>query len=179
MGEYRFHRHAPEHLAIPGAVYMVTAGTYLKKPIFDSARKLELLQTIIHERSRIYGWDLQAWVVLNNHYHLIAQAPSHEAGLAKYIKSIHSKSAILVNRIDGVIGRKVWYNYWDTCIRTKNEYLARYKYILRNPERHGVVDDFRNYAYPSYSQICKDNIQLLESIILRSGPINLGEIDDY
>jgi putative transposase len=81
---------------------------------------------------------------MNNHYHFIAQAPTDETDLPSLIKSNHSKSAILVNRLDNVIGRRVWYNYWDTCIRSESEYWTRLKYILLNPERHGFVEDYRD-----------------------------------
>ena len=151
MGEYKQSGHVPGHAMIPGAIYMVTAGTHQKRQIFNTPEKLELLQAVIQERCRNSGWELQAWVILNNHYHFIAQAPPDEANIAGLMKSIHSKSAVLVNRMDGITGRRIWYNYWNTCIRTEDEYWDCIRYVLVNPERHGIVEDYRTYPFSSYS----------------------------
>jgi len=51
---------------------MVTAGTYLKQPIFRGAQRLECLCDLLLELAEKYGWDLQAWAVFPNHYHFVA-----------------------------------------------------------------------------------------------------------
>jgi putative transposase len=158
---------------------MVTAGTYRKTPIFNTPDKLGLLQAIITERCSLLGWNLQAWAILTNHYHFIAQAPTDGRDIQALIRSIHSMSAILVNRMDGITGRRVWYNYWDTCIRSETEFIARLKYVLHNPERHGVVEDFREYPYSSYLMFAEKNDEALRTGCRLSDEIDLTLGDEY
>jgi REP element-mobilizing transposase RayT len=66
--------HSPAHrLESPGA-YMVTAGTFRKQPFFNTPQRRDLLQDKLFELSDRYDWRLQAWAILNNHYHFIAMA---------------------------------------------------------------------------------------------------------
>ena len=80
---YRVWPHAPAHLFAPGAVYIVTAGVYQKALLFNTPEKRDfLLQTLFDEAQR-WGWSLQAWAILSNHYHFVAQAPAEKRGQAR------------------------------------------------------------------------------------------------
>jgi putative transposase len=66
------------------------------------------------------------------------------------IQGVHSINAKFVNRIDGIAGRKVWYNYWDSCIQNEVSYLARLRYVMMNPVKHGLVQNAEEYPFSSY-----------------------------
>ena len=178
MGEYRKNNHVPGHLYAAGMVYMVTARTYRKYPVFNTPEKLGTLQGVIQERCKVAGWDLRAWVVLLDHYHFLARAPD-DGNIPWLVKSIHSKSAILVNRMDDITGRRVWYNYWDTCIRSETDYYNRLRYIHLNPERHGVVKDFREYPYSSYKIFFESNDDIVQELNTASRSFDMDAEDDY
>jgi putative transposase len=88
--------------------------------------------------------------ILENHYHFISQAPENARTLEKLIRQFHSKSALELNRLDKTPGRKVWYNYWDTCITNETSYLARMHYIHLNFVKHGLVEMAEDYPFCSY-----------------------------
>ena len=68
--------------------------------------------------------QLEAWAVMSNHYHLILNVPD-EAGLfKKAISKVHGLSAIKLNQLDKVSGRKVWHNYWESMISYQKSYLC-------------------------------------------------------
>lgn len=143
--------HAPSHLFLPNNTYMVTAGTYRKKAYFNTPDKLDFLcKTLFEEISR-FGWSLEAWAVMANHYHLIALAPDNPETLHSVIQSIHSKSAIWLNSIDKKPNRKIWFQYWDSCITYEKSYLARLNYVHNNPVKHGLVEDAGQYPWCSFS----------------------------
>src|SRR6267378_3318552 len=61
--------HAPLHrLGAPGA-YIITAGTYLKEHYFR--KREELLQDLLFDFVRAHSFELQAWSLFSNHYHMI------------------------------------------------------------------------------------------------------------
>ena len=55
--------------------------------------------------------------------------------------------------------KKVFYNYWDTCITYENSYFTRLNYIWYNPVKHGYVDSPEKWVIteiiqnPKYSDL--------------------------
>ncbi len=142
-------QHAPLHIFVPNAFYIVTASTLYKQRIFDTSAKLALLQNTLFEVMQAYGWELQAWALFVNHYHFIARAPEDGASLKRLIQRLHSQSARLVNEIDRTAGRRVWFQYWDTCLTYEKSYYARLNYVHNNPVKHGLVAVAERYPFCS------------------------------
>ena len=128
---------------------MVTAATYRKQHFFDTPSKLDLHQDTLFQLASRYGWLLQAWAVLPNHYHFVALTPSDPASLRRFINHLHSATARELNRIDQAPGRKVWFQYWDSPITFEKSYLARLNYVHRNAVHHGLVADPVAYKWCS------------------------------
>ena len=141
--------HGPLHIFVPNAMHMVTASTLYKQPIFDTPPKLRLLQNTLFEVMLAYGWRLQAWAVFINHYHFVARSPDDGTSLKRMIQRLHSQSAHLVNKIDQAPGRRVWFQYWDTCLTYEKSYYARLNYVHNNPVKHGLVPSAEQYPYCS------------------------------
>ena len=146
---YREYLHSPSHLFIPNAAYIVTCGTNYKQHYFDRPEKLDYLQHCIFEGMEKFGWKLQAWALLSNHYDVIAHAPPDAKKLPDMLRSIHSKSAVWLNRLDGSEGREVWYRYRDTCLTYPTSYYARLNYVHNNPVKHGIVPVAEQYPWCS------------------------------
>ena len=96
---------------LPNTTYIVTAGTYRKSKLFDTAEKRDFLLGSLFEESGRWKWELQAWAVMENHYHFVANACDKVESLRQMMRSLHSKTAIWLNKKDGVSGRKIWFQY--------------------------------------------------------------------
>ncbi|MBL8079537.1 MAG: transposase [Anaerolineales bacterium] len=147
---YKPHLHTPPHWFVSNAIYIVTGSVIDKKPLLDSDAKLGHFCETLIERSKILNWSLEAWAVMSNHYHFIARSPEDALSLKSLIQGVHSISAKFVNAKDAQPGRKVWHNYWDTCIRTEKSYYARMNYVMMNPVKHGLVEKPEEYPFSSY-----------------------------
>lgn len=139
--------HSPSHKVQSPGTYIVTAGTYRKQKFFDDASRLDLLHDTLLEELERAGWQLEAWAVFSNHYHFIGQTPDEGPKLSETIKRLHSKTSVLLNKMDGVRGRTVWFQYWETLITFNQSYLARLAYVHNNPVKHGLVDYAENYRW--------------------------------
>jgi putative transposase len=62
---------------------------------------------------------------------------------------LHADSARKLNRLDGQIGRTVWFNFWDTKLTNRRSYLARLNYVHQNPVKHGLVAMANQYRWCS------------------------------
>ena len=147
---YKVYPHNPPHLFRPQAIYMVTAATLRKRHLLDSDVKKAYFCETLFEQAAVLGWAIEAWAVLSNHYHFVAQAPEEAITLKDLIRRVHSITAKFVNRLDKTPGRRVWYNYWDTCITYETSYHARLHYVHTNPVKHGLVARAADYPFCSY-----------------------------
>ncbi len=141
--------HAPVHRLDQAGTYMVTAGTYLKKHHLRNAERLDVVQDTLFATAAQFGWDLQAWAIMSNHYHFVAISPQNPQSLRKLVSKLHAQTARRLNELDNRPGRKVWYQFFDSRITYERSYLARLKYVHENPVRHRVVRAARNYPWCS------------------------------
>jgi len=132
-----------------GGVYIVTGATLDKAHLFTAPAKLELLETSLLTLAKRYRWQLEAWAVLANHYHLIARSFGPAAPLKEYLRHLHSETSRELNQLDESTGRRVWYNFWDTKLTYERSYLARLNYVHQNPVRHGLVYSANQYPWCS------------------------------
>lgn len=141
--------HAPIHRVGTDGIYMVTGATLHKEHLFNTAEKLGLLENDLLSLAKRYQWQLEAWAVFMNHYHLVARGCEGASSLNKFLKHLHSDSARELNRLDLKAGRTVWYNYWDTKLTYERSYLARLNYVHQNAVKHGLVNVGNQYPWCS------------------------------
>jgi len=141
--------HAPVHRLDSLGIYMVTGATLYKHHLFAGADKLTLLERQLLSLSKQYQWQLEAWAVFANHYHIVARRNEESASLRKLLKHFHANSARELNQIDGTVGRTVWFNFWDTKLTYERSYLARLNYVHQNPVKHGLVTIANQYRWCS------------------------------
>ena len=112
---------------------MVTAATLNKNHLFADPGKLKLLEHYLLSLAKQYQWQLEAWAVFPNHYHFVARSGNDSASLKRLLTQLHAESARELNRADGKIGRRVWFNFWDTKLTYERSYLACLNYVHQIP----------------------------------------------
>jgi putative transposase len=171
--------HAPEHWFVAGANYMVTAGTLHKTHYFNNAARLARLQELLVDAYTQHGWELHAWAVFCNHYHCVARAPDNAVTLAALTQQLHSATARAINREDNTPGRKVWHEYWDTCLTYERSYYARLNYVMQNAVKHGLVPLAEHYPYCSAAWFALRTPAALQKKIASFGCDRVNVNDDY
>ena len=141
--------HSPVHKLDEKGTYMVTAGTFKKVHRFTTPARLDMLEDKLTELVDRFGWQLQAWALMVNHYHIVAVSPENPESLGAMLSELHSSTAEVLNREDNTPGRRVWYQFWDTQLTYQKSYLARIKYVHNNPAHHNVVSDSAQYQWCS------------------------------
>jgi len=138
--------HGPAHWTYEPGTYMVTAGIYRKKHLLDTANRRDMLLRELFETAKEFGWNLQAWALMSNHYHIVARAKD-ASSLAAFMRKLHGNTARKLNLEDDASGRRVWHQFWDTHITYEKSWLARLRYVNKNPEHHGVAKDAEAYRW--------------------------------
>jgi len=149
QGAARPWHHRPAHVFEPNTTYIVTASTQRRRHYFRVQERLRLLNDTLFEVAAAYDWVLEAWAIFPNQYHFIARSRGSAETLRRFIQRLHSRTARDVNRLHGVRGRRVWFQYWDTCLTYERSYYARLNYVHNNPVKHGLVTVTEQYPFCS------------------------------
>jgi len=176
---YKVYLHNPPHYFVSNAMYMVTGAIVHKQPLLSEDRRKEFFLKTLFEKTTLFGWDMEAWAVLNNHYHFIGQSPEDSTTLAKLLQQVHSITAIQINRWDNSPGRQVWQNYWDTCITYEKSYLARMHYIHINPVKHGLIDNATDYPFCSYKWFIERGDDILKEQVFDQPVDKVNVFDEF
>ena len=143
-----FPLHAPPHFEEGVNTYMLTAACFEHRKILNTASRLEELAEALVSgvEQHVYG-RLYAWVVLPNHYHLLAEL--NLAVFRAWVGRLHNGKATQWNREDGTPGRKVWYRFTDRKIRSERHFYASLNYIHFNPVRHKCAETAGDWPWSS------------------------------
>jgi len=140
--------HRPPHPHDAETFYLLTAACYEHKPIIHSPERRQSLLDQLFAEFIAAGMEIRAWVVLQNHYHLLTYVTDFEQ-LQGVFQQIHGSTAYTWNGEDNARGRKVWYRYTDRMIRSERHYYTTLNYIHYNPVKHGVADSPYDWTWSS------------------------------
>ena len=135
--------HAPPHRLSEAGIYFVTARTRDKRHLLAEDDMKDWFEAKLFELCAEFGWQLEAWCVLSNHYHLVAHSPPGVDGaesLSAMIQKLHSLTTKELNRRENKPGRtRLWQNFRETHLTFQRSYLARLNYVHQNAAHHGLV----------------------------------------
>lgn len=138
-----------------------------------------MLQKALRTIAEKHGWRLEAWAILQNHDHFIADAPKDASSLVAMLRELHSRTAVALNRIDESPGRKVWHNDWETLLTEERAYLARLHDVHQNPVKHGLIANATDYPWCSAREFEALKTQARVRTICSFAIDRLSVNDDY
>jgi len=139
----------PHHVRLDNMVYFISASTFNHARYLTPVSHKILLQEELFTVASLHGITIEAWVILDNHYHLLFQL-EHGQNLASFFKQLHGRTARMFNDKDRVKGRTVWYNYWDKCVNSEEDYWGKFNYLHYNPIKHGYVQRLHDWPFSSF-----------------------------
>lgn len=145
--------HNPPHLFIDNSPYFISSACYQKRHLLVSDKIKDYLLTTLQQCFEEKQWQLKDWVILDNHYHLMAMS-HHGKDLSKIMGKIHMLAAKFISS-ELNAQKPIWWNYWDYCPRDENDYFIRLNYLFNNPVKHGYVTNLADYPYSSFHQMLK------------------------
>ncbi len=143
--------HRFEHWYVDNQVYFLTARCGDRYPAFAE------------ERAKAVFWDrfehytakhrFTPWVtsLLDNHYHCLGYCKVG-VELKTMMQRLHGSVAKLVNDLLPERRVPLWLDdrgraYMDGCLRDAKQGRATYGYVLKQAQRHGIVQDYRDYPH--------------------------------
>jgi len=152
-----FPLHAPPHPFRESGYYMFTAANYEHALIMNSPERRTNFQKRLLLAFQEIEAIIVAWVILANHYHILACVNSLE-DVSAALKQLHGSTSFEWNLADGLQGkRKVWYKFSDRMIRGNEHYFRAMNYIHCNPIKHGYVEKASDWQWSSLSMYYEDH----------------------
>ena len=139
----------PPHIFQDKTMYFITTRTRDRTDVLLTHTHKQIYWDVFEESLSLFSVPLYGWTINVDHCHFLLYLLK-SVDLAKFIQKLHGKSSFLLNKHDKKVGRKIWVNYWDRCIRSERDFFTRLNYIHHNPVKHGYVDKIENYHWSSY-----------------------------
>jgi len=120
-----------------------------RQAIFASATDYALLLELIEEYARKFRVALHAYVLMSNHFHLLA-TPEDAEGVPQMMQALGRSYVRRFNARQSRTGTLWEGRYKSTLIQTERYLLACMVYIDLNPVRAGLVADPADYPWSSH-----------------------------
>lgn len=107
----------------------------------------EIMSKRLAELQREFQIKIAAFVLMNNHFHLLVLTPKEDIDRIMYffMKNVTLDIQKCTGRINKIFGGR----YKGSMIESYGYLVNVYKYILRNPIEVGITDRAENYVYSS------------------------------
>jgi putative transposase len=144
-----FPLHQPPHPFRETGCYLITAANFEHANIMAAPDRRTAFQEILLKGFQEIHAEIIGWVILTNHYHILANIESLDL-VSNLLKQIHGSTSYEWNKEDGLTGRrKVWYRYADRMMRNKRHLYQTLNYIHYNPVKHDLVEDVYDWPWSS------------------------------
>jgi REP element-mobilizing transposase RayT len=145
----QFYRRNLPHMQRDYTSHFITFNTKFRETLPGWARDI-VLDCCVHDHERRYR--LRVAVVMPDHVHLILTPLIDESqrtitSLVEIMKAIKGVSSHVINRRAGKHSTIWQEESFDRVVRSSESLDAKIAYILENPLRRGLVNDWREYKW--------------------------------
>jgi putative transposase len=136
-------------LALAGYPHHVVQRGNNRQPICLDMADFQTLQSLLYEHAHKYGVAVHAYVLMDNHFHLLATPPTDDA-LPKMMQSVGRSYVRYFNDRTQRTGTLWEGRYKSTVIEAALHLLPCMVYIDLNPLRAGLVAHAGDYPWSSF-----------------------------
>ncbi len=150
-----------------GGCYFLTVNVYDRQSNLLSAHINELRQAF-KKTKRTQTFEIDACVVLPDHFHIIITLPHQSDDYSKIISAIKGNFSRLISKTDREVisssrakkrERGLWQRrFWEHKIRDDKDYKQHIDYIHYNPVKHGYVSRPTDWAYSTIHKFISDGV---------------------
>ena len=137
----------PLRIEYEGALYHLTGRGNRREAIFADAQDCLAFLALVEESLKRYGVRLHAYVLMGNHYHLVAQ--TGVANLGRWMHWLVTSYTVYFNRRHRRVGHLFQGRYKSIVVEAEGYLLALSRYIHLNPgeTRGREMGSYLNIVY--------------------------------
>jgi REP element-mobilizing transposase RayT len=115
--------------------HVVTRGNNGEWIVRDAVDKTAF-RAELHRVAVKYQWEVWAWCLLSNHFHLVLRTP--DLGLSEGMQELNGNHARRMNRRHGRTGHLVRNRFFSVELKSEAHVVAAVVYVARNPVKAGL-----------------------------------------
>jgi putative transposase len=138
-------------LTLPDYPHHVIQRGNNHQSIFTTADHFKFFLGLLSEQSRNYEVAVHAYVLMNNHFHLLVTPRADNQGLPRMMQAVGRSYVRYFNDLNARSGTLWEGRYRSTLIDAQGYFLACQAYIDLNPVRSGLVTAAADYPWSSYA----------------------------
>ena len=128
--------------------HIVQRGNNRAACFFEESDNIQFLDDL-KESSRKYHCQLHGYVLMSNHFHLLA-SPNDRYGISQMMQALGRRYVYFINHKYERTGT-LWEGRYRSCLVDSEAYLLTcMRYIELNPVRAGLVKHPEEYSWSSY-----------------------------
>ncbi|TRZ96612.1 MAG: hypothetical protein D4R82_00710 [Dehalococcoidia bacterium] len=143
----RQRRHSPRLLGFNYSgpyAYFITCPTYQKRLYFEDKAIVDIVLAILRRVGVQNSFGIYVYCFMPDHLHLLLLG-EEKSSLHRFMKTFKQESSFAFKR---AYGNSLWQrSYYDHVLRKEEALEDVALYILNNPVRGGLVDDYKSYAF--------------------------------
>ncbi|MEX1829746.1 transposase [Luteibacter sp. CQ10] len=139
------HRLRIARVSEPGRIYLLTAVTWNRAPVFRDIHVARIACRVCHQPNAWTNATCLAWVFMPDHWHGLVEL--HEGDLSRTVARFKAMVSSAIKRKTGR-NYPVWQRtFHDRALRQDDDVKDAARYIVANPLRAGLVDRVGDYPY--------------------------------
>ena len=162
-----------------GAIYHIVQMGNSRKPIFEGDGDKEALLEILSETKTIYDFNIYAYVIMNDHYHLLIKTLN--IPVSRIMHGINARYARYYNYSRDRTGPVFDRRYRGILVQDESCLLTLIRYIHNDPVVANICDTMEGYQWSSdiFYRINMESIVDIEQLLDMLSEDRLKAIDIY
>lgn len=148
-----------QRIEFAGATYHIISRGNYRKDLFTVGKSGEAFEKALFETVQRCGWELYAYVIMSNHYHLAVRTP--EPNLVTGMKWLQSTFATRFNRFTGERGHVFQGRYKSILVSEGRSLAGLIDYIHLNPVRARMqpIEQLEQHTLSSFARYSDKQLQ--------------------
>ncbi|MFA6215846.1 MAG: transposase [Patescibacteria group bacterium] len=161
------HRNSQKRIYFPDAIYFVTIVVQNRFPFFKEEIFCELFIDDLKYCKNLKKFNLYGFVILFDHVHLLIR-PGDKYNISQILHNLKRTSSLHINEMikssdtegediyprlrchwNGRLKFQWQKSFFDRYIRNDNDFNYHLEYIRWNPQKHKIINNFKDYKYSS------------------------------
>ena len=138
----------PLRIEYPGACYHITSRGNARQAIFRDDVDRDILLHVLGAAVKRFAWELHAYCLMGNHYHLLLQTPV--PNLSRGMKQVNGVYTQRFNRRHERVGHLFQGRFGAILVEREAYLLELVRYVALNPVRAGMVSAPEQWRWSSH-----------------------------
>jgi REP element-mobilizing transposase RayT len=138
----------PLRVEYPGAVYLVMARAHERVSLFRDDTDREKFLALLATAARQEAWEVHAYCLMSNHYHLLVEIPRGE--LSHGMHSLNARYSQWFNWRHDRRGHVLEGRFKSVLVQKERYLLELVRYVVLNPVRAGLAARVGDWRWSSY-----------------------------